>query len=82
MTGALYYWRRDIETDVRIVMRAEGLTELSIEARKRWARRFIQQRVPWWLPGNLLHWADQQMVGAAFEAVLSHAMRKRNGREQ
>lgn len=78
MTGALYYWRRDIEADVRIVMRAEGLTELSIEARKRWAREFIQQSVPWWSPGTALHWAEQQMVGAAFEVLLSHAKRARD----
>lgn len=81
LTGGLYLWHRDVETDVRIVMRAEGLTDTAAAACKQWARRFIQQRVPWWSPGNELRWTERQMIGAAFVARLAAAKRaqKREG---
>ena len=79
-TGALYHWtQRDIEADVRIVMRAESLTDLSIEACKKWVHKFIQDRVPWWVAGQAVREHDERMIGAAFEARLNAAKRKRDG---
>lgn len=76
--ASLFHWRRDIEVDIRIIMRSEGLTDLSLAACKTWARQFIQQQVPWWKPGTPLRWAEEQAVGAAFEGLLAHAKRERD----
>jgi hypothetical protein len=75
-SGALYHWRRDIEADVRLVMRAEGLTDLSIAACKRWVRAFILAQVSCWTPEARLAWHEVQRVSAAFEDRLTAAKRK------
>lgn len=67
-TGALFHWKRNIEEDVRVVMQAEGATDVSAAARKTWARKFIQDQVPWWVAGQPLRAHEEQMIGAAFEA--------------
>ncbi len=72
-TGALFHWKRNIEEDVRIVMRAEGLIDVSIPACKAWVRKFIQDQVPWWVGGQQLRGHEEAMVGAAFEARLNAA---------
>lgn len=75
MTGALYHWQCDIEADVRIVMRAEHLTDLSLPARKQWARSFIQQYVPGWSHDVELRWTEQQAFGSGFLERLAAAKR-------
>lgn len=67
-TGALFHWKRNIEEDARLVMRTEGLTDVSIPACKNWVRKFIQDQVPWWVAGQPLRPNEEQMIGAAFEA--------------
>lgn len=78
MRGSLLHWKRDIEADVRIVMRAEGLEDLSVPACKEWVRRFIRLHVPWWRPGE--HVGDVQIraLGAEFESRLAAAKHQRD----
>jgi len=74
----LFHWRRDIEADIRIVMRAEGLTDLSIASAKEWARAFIKAHYPLWVPGHKLRPEQQSALGAAFENKLNRAKQTRD----
>lgn len=71
----LYLWRGDMAAAVRIVMRAEGIpaAEITADSAQQWARKFIQEFIPWWSPGMELHWAEQMMVGGEFWSRLARA---------
>jgi len=76
--AVLFHWRRDMEVDVRIIMRAEGLTDLTLPTCKEWARQFIRDIYPLWVPGHRLRPEQLQFIGAVFESRLASAKCQRD----
>jgi hypothetical protein len=72
---SLHAWRRDIEAELGIVMRHARCADLSPNARKAWAREYIRQLFPHWVPGNRLTADEYIRLGIAFNARLRAAQR-------
>lgn len=57
---------RSVEDDVRTILRADGVRDLSTAACRAWVRRFIPTILDDWEPGMPLTGDRARRVGAAF----------------
>jgi len=73
MSASLLHQHHDIEADIRIIMRFEGLTDLSIPACKEWTRALIRCVFPMWMPGHKLTSNQEERLGSYFEYRLRNA---------
>lgn len=77
MNVALLAWtHRELEQEVRFILRQKGSADLSTAACKAWVRGFIQERFPTW-PRRTLHQDEVELLGAAYNAYLAWAKRDR-----
>jgi len=72
--GGLYDYtaHRNIESEVRIILRRRGIEDLSIPACKQWVRDFIQDIVPEW-PERALTDHEEKQIGHEFQNLLAAA---------
>ena len=72
----LAYTNRHLEQDVRTILRANGATDLSTEACRKWAQWYIAQVVRDWEPGRRLMQTEYERVGYCFHRALEEAKAK------
>ena len=72
--GGLYDYtaHRNIESEVRVILRAKGIDDPTVEFCKQWARDFIADLIPEW-PERSLTEKEQQEVGHQFQNALALA---------
>jgi hypothetical protein len=67
-----YTAHRLIGNEVRIILKARGVTDLSVDVCKQWVRDFIQDIVPEW-PERALTDHEEKQIGHEFQNLLAAA---------
>jgi hypothetical protein len=67
---------RFVESDIRVVLRAQQVKDVSLPACKAWARWYVAQVVPGWEPGRPLVQMEYERIGMCFARALDEAKAK------